>query len=122
MAEPPATRPMAGGVVGRHVVIDVPPALVGPATADEFNTIVAGIIPVACWRVDDIRFAFGSSFVQPAVKAELGHLAQLIKDHPGAPLSVFGHADPVSGDDLNKRLSGRRAMAIYGMLIRDPAL
>ena len=113
---------MAGGVAGRHVVIDVPPALVGPATADEFNTIVAGIIPVACWRVDDIRFAFGSSFVTPAVKAELGHLAQLIKEHPGAPLSVFGHADPVGSDDLNKRLSGRRAMAIYGMLIRDTAM
>lgn len=122
MADSATTRAMAGGVAGRHAVAEVPSALVGPATGDEFNTIIAGIIPVACWRVDDIRFAFASSFVTPAVKAELGHLAALIKEHPDSPLSVFGHADPVGSDDLNKRLSGRRAIAIYGMLIRDTAL
>lgn len=115
-------RVTAGGVSGRHAGADVLPALVGPATDGEFNTVVAGIIPVACWRVDDIRFEFGSSFVTPAAKAELAHLATLIKDHPDCPLSVFGHADPVSDDDFNKRLSGRRAMAIYGLLTRDTAL
>jgi hypothetical protein len=38
------------------------------------------------------------------------------------PLSIFGHADPVGNDDYNKRLSGRRATAMYAMLVRDTAL
>ncbi len=33
------------------------------------------------------------------------------------PLSVFGHADPVGNDDYNKALSGRRATAIYAVLL-----
>jgi len=95
---------------------------VAPATGAEFNVVTAGLIPVACWRVDDIRFEFASSFVTPGIKAELSNLAGLRRDHPGSPASVFGHADPVSSDDFNKVLSGRRAIAIFGLLTRDTAL
>src|SRR5262249_43042782 len=49
-------------------------------------------------------------------------LTSLIKTHPDCPLSIFGHADPVGSDDYNKTLSGRRATAIYAMLIRDASL
>ncbi len=35
------------------------------------------------------------------------------------PLSIFGHADPVGSDDYNKALSGRRATAIYAILINN---
>jgi peptidoglycan hydrolase-like protein with peptidoglycan-binding domain len=45
-----------------------------------------------------------------------------MKEHPGAPLSIFGHADPVGDDDYNKKLSGRRATAVYGMLTRNTDL
>jgi hypothetical protein len=37
-------------------------------------------------------------------------------------LSIFGHADPTGQDPYNKDLSGRRAKAVYGLLIRDTAL
>src|SRR5947209_9834257 len=37
-------------------------------------------------------------------------------------MTVFGHADPTGGDVLNKTLSGRRAQAIYGMLVRKVEL
>ena len=42
-----------------------------------------------------------------------------MKSHPDAPVSIFGHADPVGNDDYNKKLSGRRAMAVYGILTRN---
>jgi hypothetical protein len=64
--------------------------------------------------------------------------SNLRKENPnmvGAPISIFGHADPSfqgnfergsatqqSGDDYNKTLSGRRAMAIYALLTRDAAI
>lgn len=38
------------------------------------------------------------------------------------PISIFGHADPVGDDEYNKRLSGRRATAIYALLTRKTKL
>lgn len=117
-----------GGVHGLHSSADSPKFLVAPATAAESNNARFGLIPIACWRVDDIRFAFNSSFVaadvlaDPAgtpndIRTELQNLVTLVKGNPGCPLSVFGHADPVGDDEYNKLLSGRRAMAIYALLI-----
>ncbi|MGI8988216.1 MAG: peptidoglycan-binding protein [Bryobacteraceae bacterium] len=113
-----------------------PEFFVAPATADERNRIRSPLIPVACWRVDDVRFAFDSSFVQPETAEELKLLKLLREEHkiskgagPPGPvaslypaLSVFGHADPSGDDEYNKALSGRRATAIYGLLIRDASL
>lgn len=96
--------------------------LAAPATADEHNTIRQRLITVACWRLNDARFAFDSSFVSPEARKEIGLMAQLVKDHPRCPASVFGHADATGDDDYNKALSGRRAMAIYGVLARDTSL
>ncbi len=115
-----------GGVSGHHP----PPSdfqfLVAPATSDSFastsNLARLRLIPIACWRVDDLRFRFDSSIVLPGADKEMKALADLIAAHPKAPLSVFGHADPVGSDDYNKKLSGRRAIAIYAMLIRDASM
>lgn len=120
-----------GGIAAKHPPTPEVAGLVGPATGSELNTIRAGIIPVACWRLEDLRFEFDSSFVNPSVEVELKNLEKLVKDHPptsksagkpGFPLSVFGHADPIGDDDYNKKLSGRRATAIYALLNRDTDL
>ena len=120
-----------GGIAAKHPSVPDVAALIGPATGNQHNTVNAGIISVACWRLEDVRFEFDSSFVVPGVEVELKNLAQLVKDHPpasksegkpGFPLSVFGHADPVGNDDYNKQLSGRRATAIYALLTRDTNL
>ncbi len=117
-----------GGVSGEHPAAETFEFMVGPTTTDQFNTARLRLIPIACWRVDDVRFAFDSSFVNADptdpdnpndIRAELKHLVDLSKAHPGAPLSVFGHADPVGSDDYNKLLSGRRAKVIYGLLISN---
>lgn len=114
----PAPKP-AGGVSHSHQAVDTLPVLVAPGTKGEKNTIRMELIPVACWRVNDVRFEFGSSFLLPDVVDEFAELAELCKSHAGAPLSVFGHADPVGDEAFNKTLSGRRAEAVYGVLTRD---
>jgi hypothetical protein len=115
-----------GGVAGNHGPAEHPELLVGPTTTDEFNTAQLRLIPVGCFRVDDVRFDFDSSFVtsDPAneendIRAELKLLVDLLQEHPESPLSVFGHADPVGSDDYNKQLSGRRATVIYALLISN---
>lgn len=115
-------RVLEGGVAAQHPAQVVPDALVGPATAQESNALQQAIVAVACWSLNDIRFEFDSSFVLPQAANELPHLAFLRRLHPDAPLSVFGHADPVGSDEYNKTLSGRRAQAIYGLLVRDASL
>ena len=82
-----------GGVAGEHSDADPLQFLVGTTTTDQLNTLTLRLIPIACWRVDDIRFAFDSSFVNvdssadsastPSdIRAELKHLSKLVKDHP----------------------------------------
>lgn len=112
----------AGGLSATHPAEAEPLVRVAPTTGDQFNTVRFAVLPIACWRVDDIRFAFDSSVPQPQIADELGELADLIEEHPDSPLSIFGHADPAGKDDYNKVLSGRRAAAIYGLLRREPAL
>src|SRR5207249_2556919 len=34
-------------------------------------------------------------------------------------ISIFAHADPSGTDEYNKALSGRRAKAVYGLLLHD---
>ncbi len=115
-----------GGVAGKHDPAAAPQLVVGPTTSDQFNTATLRLVPVACFRVDDIRFAFDSSFLSSDptdetndIRAELKLLIGLLKDNPQSPLSVFGHADPVGTDDYNKKLSGRRATVIYALLISN---
>ncbi len=110
-----------GGVIG-SLPGKTLPMLVAPATGDEANTFKEPLVVIACWRMDDIRFEFDSSFVGPDAAEEMRLLALVRKKHPTAPLSIFGHADPVGNDVYNKTLSGRRARAIYGLLTRDTAV
>jgi outer membrane protein OmpA-like peptidoglycan-associated protein len=121
-----------GGVAGTSPRLEQTTVLVAPSAGAEFNAIVASLVPIACFRVDNIRFAFGSSFIEPGIQPELARLGRLLRRHPptsmaataspplpGSPLSVFGHADPTGDDEYNKTLSGRRAQAVHALMIRD---
>jgi hypothetical protein len=111
-----------GGVAGRHPATTGNERLVAPSTAAESNTLRWPLVAVACWRADDVRFNFDSSLVSPELALDLRHLQLLRAAHPESPASIFGHADPVGSDEYNKQLSGRRARAIYGLLVRDAAI
>jgi outer membrane protein OmpA-like peptidoglycan-associated protein len=120
-----------GGTSGHHPQSEAPDFVAGTTTDSEFNTYKAGLVAVACWKVDDIRFHFGSSFVAPDMLEELAELKELTTTHTtwskaedgvGCSLAIFGHADPVGDEAFNKSLSGRRATAIYALLTRNTAL
>ena len=112
-----------GGLGTPHPSEDDHALYLAPSTSSkEFNAIRFPLVPLGCWRLEDIRFEFDSSFISPSAAEEFKALASLTRGLPGAPLSVFGHADPVGDDDYNKKLSGRRATAVYAVLVRDEAL
>lgn len=135
MAPPPSNpkpKPMQptaaaqGIVAGSHGRAASLPILVAPATRGEQNVIRPNIIPLGCFKIEDVRFDFDSSFIRPDLKDELVELKRLIDDHTDKtsgkrpPATIFGHADPIGQDEYNKTLSGRRAEATYAVLIRDP--
>lgn len=96
--------------------------LVAPATGNEFNRLRPFLVTVGCALVPDHQFEFDSSFILPDADKSFGQLVNLIERMPDCPLSVFGHADPIGRDRYNKTLSGRRAIAVYGVLTRDTEL
>ena len=83
----------SGGATAEHPPVPIQEVVLSPTTANQFNTIRAAILPFACWRCDDIRFDFDSSFVRPDIADDLQSLAVLRAKHPGATISIFGHAD-----------------------------
>ncbi len=111
-----------GGVAATHPDRGDGSWPVAPATKAELNTLRPNLFPVACWRMDDIRFDFDSSFIRPEAAEEFGELGGLVRAHPKAPMALFGHADPTGAEEYNKTLSGRRATAVYGLLIRNTEL
>jgi hypothetical protein len=108
-------------VAGQHAVPATAAMFVAPTAAGTFNRLRFPLVPVACWRMNHALFDFDSSMVLPAAKADLAKLATLVEQNAGAPVSVFGHADPVGDDGYNKTLSGRRARAVEAVLRRDVA-
>jgi len=84
----PVSASPKGGVSGKHPPIEHLPIVVAPATGKGKNTIRMELIPIACWRINDIRFDFGSSFVLPDSKTEFEDLAPPDRTKDGAsPLS-----------------------------------
>jgi hypothetical protein len=99
------------------------PVLVAPAANGEFNTIRLGILPKGCLSIDDTHFQFDSSFVTPlGTTIDVEPLKKALEKRPGSRLSLFGHTDPEGKKEYNKVLSGRRAQAILGLLVRDVEL
>jgi outer membrane protein OmpA-like peptidoglycan-associated protein len=105
--------------VGYHPDRPTPPLLVAASTGNEINTIRVRHLPIACWRLEDLRFEFDKSFVRPEAAHEMGQLKRLWDRVGKPPMSIFGHADPVGDDAYNKTLSGRRAQSVYGLITRD---
>jgi hypothetical protein len=122
MSEPTSFNVTEGGAAVTHPILQGDDALVAPQFNNDHNTIRAALIPMACWRVEDIRFDFDSSFLLPEVREEMPTLRDLREQHKLGefypPLSVFGHADPIGDDAYNKQLSGRRSVSVYGLLTR----
>lgn len=110
-----------GGTIGAIASIEIEEFFVAPATGKEKNTLRLPLIPVACWRLDDVRFEFDSSIIAPETQEEFQDLFLLRTEFPNSPMSIFGHADPTGDEVYNKQLSGRRAMAVYAVLTRDIA-
>jgi len=84
-----------------------------------FNRVVTPLQVIERFHLDDVHFEFASSFILPDAASSLVRVATMHVQEPLAKLALFGHADSVGQDADNKKLAGRRAMAVYGLVTRD---
>ena len=120
------------GTVATHPERVDLPVLVAPVPDEQkdkkFNTVRPPLVAIGCFKLPKTGFAFDVSFIGPDAEKGFTKFAtfmQALKEQDDAdpkrfpPISLFGHADPTGTDEYNKKLSGRRALAVYGVLIRD---
>ena len=67
----------------------------------------------------DVKFDFGKATLEPASIGAIRSLAEYMRQHPEARITVSGHADSIGSAAYNQALSERRAMAVREALIRE---
>ena len=111
------------------------PVLLSPIAEErksrDVNTVREPLVAIGCMRLPDRSFEFDSSLISPRAEERLTKFAEFMKalrEQDDAspkrfpPISVFGHADPTGREAYNATLSGRRALAVYALLTRQPKL
>lgn len=65
-----------------------------------------------------VQFVTGSAILTKGARVELDKLANaLIHDHPQVSISIEGHTDDSGSDEVNQRLSEKRAAEVKGYLV-----
>jgi outer membrane protein OmpA-like peptidoglycan-associated protein len=65
----------------------------------------------------DVLFDTGQASLKPGAATTIDRLAQFMRDYPERAVRIEGHTDSVGSDDLNQRLSERRADAVRDALL-----
>lgn len=121
------------GIVAAHPRRTELPVHVAPVVEEDkarkSNALRQQLVTIGCMMLPgSTGFAFDSSLLAPGAENKLTSFAELMlalqrqddqqpKRMP--PCTVFGHADPTGRAGYNRMLSGRRAMAVYGLLTRN---
>ena len=66
----------------------------------------------------DILFDTGKSHLKPTAATKIDQIARIIAKYPEDRVRVIGHTDSQGSDEVNARLSLRRANAVYDRLSR----
>jgi outer membrane protein OmpA-like peptidoglycan-associated protein len=70
-------------------------------------------------NMGDVLFDFGKYDLRPEAREKLAKLSGIILAHPGLNLAVEGHTDNVGSDEVNQKLSEKRAETVRGYLVGE---
>jgi len=68
------------------------------------------------YRMNDIRFATGSSDIDNASKSVLDEFADYLNENPTYQVEIYGHTDDIGDKGANLALSADRAFEVFGYL------
>jgi len=64
-----------------------------------------------------VEFAFNKAEIRPQYYNDLENVAEFLKDHPKAEMTIEGHTDSVGSEAYNMELSKKRAMSVKSYLV-----
>ena len=64
-----------------------------------------------------VNFANNSYIIKPIFFPEIEELADFMKDHADASVTIEGHTSKLGGKELNRKLSLKRAQAVKNVLV-----
>ena len=70
-------------------------------------------------NLGDVLFDFGKYDLRPEAREKLAKLSGIILAHSGLELAIEGHTDNVGSDELNQKLSEKRAETVRAYLIQQ---
>ncbi len=70
-----------------------------------------------CWVVEDLQFEVGKAEIRPKYNDNLDAVVSILKRNPGIEVEIQGHTDNRGAAEMNRKLSERRAAAVYNYLI-----
>src|SRR6266699_2635053 len=70
-------------------------------------------------NMGDVLFDFGKYDLRPEAREKLAKLSGIILAHPGLDLAVEGHTDNVGSDEVNQKLSEKRAETVRAYLVQQ---
>jgi outer membrane protein OmpA-like peptidoglycan-associated protein len=68
-------------------------------------------------NLSDVLFDSGQYSLKPGAREKLAKVSGIIIAHPGLSLQIEGHTDSVGSDDMNQRLSEKRADSVRTYLV-----
>ncbi|MEM9053506.1 MAG: OmpA family protein [Bacteroidota bacterium] len=77
---------------------------------------VENLVSGKTYRMNDIRYATGSSEIDEASKAVLDEFADYLNENQTFRVEIFGHTDDVGDEGENLALSTDRAFEVFGYL------
>jgi outer membrane protein OmpA-like peptidoglycan-associated protein len=88
------------------------PNEVGPASNFGCPVIDVAVVEKVNKAAQNIFFATGSSKLLAKSYKSLKEVAQILKDNPSYKVAIDGHTDNTGSDELNQKLSEKRANAV----------
>jgi outer membrane protein OmpA-like peptidoglycan-associated protein len=70
-------------------------------------------------NMGDVLFAFGKYDLSSDAREKLAKLSGIVLAHPGLNLTVEGHTDNVGSDEMNQKLSEKRAVTVRSYLVQQ---
>ena len=67
----------------------------------------------------DVLFDFGKYDLRPEAREKLAKLSGIVLAHPGLNLAIEGYTENVGSDEVNQKVSERRAETVRGYLIEQ---
>jgi outer membrane protein OmpA-like peptidoglycan-associated protein len=73
--------------------------------------------PVGTTAFVNIEFEFGKADIKPESMELIRKVSRALKNNPDIKLKIIGHTDDVGDDEFNRKLSEKRARAVFDKLV-----